>query len=84
MAQHTSFVIPAARFATVVAALTVSVQPAFAQQDPSPPKPTVGEASSPRQDGTTRPGVPRPAPGHRKGTSTTRGSDSDNILGTPK
>lgn len=32
-----------------------------AQPAPRPPPPTVGEAQSPRQDGTTRSGAPRPA-----------------------
>lgn len=32
-----------------------------AQETPRPPPPTVGEGQSPRQDGTTRSGAPRPA-----------------------
>lgn len=62
MTQHTTFVIPAARLAALVAAFTVGTQPALAQQSQSPPKPTVGEASGPRQDGTTRSGAPKPTP----------------------
>lgn len=62
MPQHTTFVIPAARLAALVAAFTVGAQPALAQQGQSPPKPTVGEASGPRQDGTTRSGAPKPTP----------------------
>lgn len=62
MARHTSLVIPAARLAAVVAAFSVGAPPALAQQDPSPPKPTVDETARPRQDGTTRAGAPRPTP----------------------
>lgn len=62
MVQHTILVIPAARLAAVVAALTARVRPAIAQQRPLPPQLTTGEASTPRRNGTTRTGAPRPMP----------------------
>lgn len=63
MAQRTTFVIPADRFAAVVAAITLSALPAAAQDKAgSAPQPTVGETQTPRQDGTTRSDAPRPRP----------------------
>lgn len=59
--KHRTLSIPTDRFLAVVTALTVSALPAFAQQNSTAPKPTVGEATSPRADGTTRSGAPRPA-----------------------
>lgn len=63
MTERTTFVIPADRFAAVVAALTLVATPAAQGQDRgSAPQPTVGESQTPRQDGTTRSGAPRPRP----------------------
>lgn len=93
----------ALRVLAVLAAATMSAQPVLAQQGSDRPAQTVGEAQSPRQDGTTRSGAQRPTPpasapggvpksehdaqhppGHKKGSSTPRPSDSGSILGTPK
>lgn len=60
--KRKTFVISTDRFLAVTAALTLSAQPVLAQQLNTPPKPTVGEASGPRQDGTTRSGAQRPTP----------------------
>jgi hypothetical protein len=62
--KRKTFVIPTDRFlAAAAAALAFAAQPGMAQPQPStPPKPTVGEASGPRQDGTTRSGAQRPTP----------------------
>ncbi|RCW72511.1 hypothetical protein [Pseudorhodoferax soli] len=49
------------RTLTAAAALLGALLPPLhAQNTSSPPRPTVGEGSNPRQDGTTRAGTPRP------------------------
>ena len=62
MTEHTTFVIPTERLAAVVAAFSLATGPALAQPTDTAPKPTVGESATPRQDGTTRSGAPRPRP----------------------
>ncbi|CAN7762327.1 hypothetical protein LJR039_007151 [Pseudorhodoferax sp. LjRoot39] len=69
MTERTTFVIPADRFAALVAAITLSALPAAAQDKGSAPQPTVGETQAPREDGTTR-------------TRTPRDNDPGSILGT--
>ena len=62
MGERTTFIFSADRFAVLVAAITLSALPAVAQDKSLPPKPTVGDTQTPRQDGTTRSGAPRPMP----------------------
>lgn len=69
MTQRTTFVIPADRFAAVVAAITLSALPAGGKDRGPAPQPTAGETQTPRKDGTTR-------------TRTPRDNDPGSILGT--